>query len=511
MKTTTGLGLSASEAFIGLVDYGLFSDVVPPCFVSEGISNYVPTNLQSISTETDDRKLRRLLDKASHNFIRFDALRHANIPRQMGIPHPESYIVQCLVIERYWNIIKRHCAKPQIPVSRIFVQETSDKRVFVMNYKRRRFEDEETDIRNMIGARFVVQTDISACFSSIYTHSIPWAIHGRRIAKTNRSLSLAGNLLDKATQGIRDGQTNRLVTGPHSSNIISEIVLTRVDDSMVREGYKRFSRAIDDYTYYSKTFEEAENFVRTLGMFLREYDISLNAQKTEIIPMPIPVGKDWVQKLRDFEFPGQGEIGAEKVNAVLDLAQCLSNDAESFATLNYAIQMIPARLSNRAKRIFAQRAISLALIYPYLARLLGEHVFDKHSYSGIETDIQNFVELLLDMGIKKLYPDAIAHALYYSLKYGIKLRQTEDQLREIIQLDDCISDVLLLEYSRRNGLQRIRSALRRRVARLKGMERREQDRFWLLIYEMWSEATLRGNGQTFLADLKQRRFRFIDV
>lgn len=511
MKTTTGLGLSASEAFVGLVDYGLFSDVVPPCFVSEGISNYVPTNLQLISTETNDRKLQRLLDRASHNFIRYDALRHANIPRQMGIPHPESYIAQCLVIERYWNIIKRHCAKPQIAVSRVFVQKTSEKRVFVMNYKQRRFEDEETDIRNMIGARFVVHTDISACFSSIYTHSIPWAIHGRRIAKTNRSLSLAGNLVDKATQGIRDGQTNGLVTGPHSSNIISEIVLTRVDDSMIKKGFKRFSRAIDDYTYYAETFEEAEDFIRTLGLFLREYDISLNAQKTEIIPMPIPVGKDWVQQLRDFEFPDQGEIGAGKVNKVLDLAQCLSNEAESFAMLYYAIKMIPARLSDRAKRIFTQRAISLALIYPYLARLLGEHVFDKHSYSGIEADIQIYVELLLDMGIKKLYPDAIAHALYYSLKYGIKLRQTEDQLREIIQFDDCISDVLLLEYSRRNALRRIQSALRRRVNRLKGMERREQDRFWLLIYEMWNQTTLQGNGQAFLAELKQHRFQFIDV
>ena len=511
MKTTTGLGLSASEAFIGLVDYGLFSDVVPPCFVSKDISTHVPAGLQSILTETDDRRLQRLLDRVAHNFIRYDALRHANIPRQMGIPHPESYIAQCLVIERYWNLIKRHCAKPQIPISRIFIQKTSDKRVFVMNYKRRGFENEETDILNMIGAQFVVHTDISACFSSIYTHSIPWAIHGRRLAKTNRSLSLAGNLLDKATQGVRDGQTNGLVTGPHSSNIISEIVLTRVDDSMVKGGYSRFSRAIDDYTYYAETFEEAENFVRALGLFLREFDISLNAQKTEIISMPVPVGKDWVQKLRDFEFPDQGEIGAGKVNAVLDLAQNLSNDAESFATLNYAIQMIPARLSNRAKRIFTQRVISLALIYPYLARLLGEHVFDKHGYNGIENDIQNFVERLLDIGIKKLYPDAIAHALFYSLKYRINLRQSEDQLRQIIQLDDCISDVLLMVYSRRNGLQRILSALRRRVDRLKGMEKRDQDRFWLLIYEMWSEATLRGNGQTFLADLKQSRFRFIDV
>ena len=134
-RQTTGLGLSEDEAFIGLVDYGLFSEKLPPCFTSEGLSDHVPNVLLTLTTENDEKKLDKLLKKREHDFIRYEPLREVNIPRQIGVPHPESHIVQCLGLKRHWAEIKRHCAKPKIPVSRLFVRKMSSKRVFRMNYK----------------------------------------------------------------------------------------------------------------------------------------------------------------------------------------------------------------------------------------------------------------------------------------------------------------------------------------------------------------------------------------
>lgn len=37
----------------------------------------------------------------------------------------------------------------------------------------------------LIGKRYVVKADISTCFPSIYTHSIPWALAGKATAKKN--------------------------------------------------------------------------------------------------------------------------------------------------------------------------------------------------------------------------------------------------------------------------------------------------------------------------------------
>ena len=513
MKVTTGKGLNGDQAFRGLVDYGLFSDVLPPCFNSEGLSSHAPKNLLGLLTEDDDRNLNSLLnDKRRHDFVRYEALRKANVPRQMGIPHPESYIVQCLVLKRFWERIKRHCAKPESPASRIFVQKTSGNRIFLMNYKGKQFfENEETDILSRAGAQYVVHADISTCFPSIYTHSIPWAWHGKGVGKKNRSLALSGNLLDKATQGTRDGQTNGLIVGPHASNVVSEIILTRVDDGMMKGGYKNFVRYIDDYTFYAKTHQEADGFIRQLGMTLREYELTLNAGKTEVLPLPRPSKGDWVRELKCFQFPLEGEISFSRVRILLDLALKLAHSNETYAVLNYAIQMVPDRLNDRAKRLFTLESVNLALAYPYLAPLLQKHVFDKHNFSEITEIIRDFVEQLLDIGIQKLYPDAISYALYYSLAYDVQIRDIESVFGDIIGIDDCVADVLLLEYARRHKIDKTRRQIRRRADRLKGMESREQDRFWPLIYQLWPEATLRGEGQTFLADLKQKDFAFVRI
>ena len=381
-----------------------------------------------------------------------------------------------------------------------------------MTYKgKESSKNEVEDIQSMMGAYYAVLVDISNCFSSIYTHSIPWAMHGRNRCKNNRSISLTGNFLDKATQITRDGQTNGILTGPDTSNVISEIILTQIDHNMIRKGYKQFSRCIDDYIFYAKTHAKAEDFIRELGMQLREYELILNSRKTEILHMPLPIKETWVRELNGFRLPSKGTIVRfGTVRALMDLALKLAHTAETDAVLNYAIKMVPKRLNNRAKRLFVQQALNLTLLYPYLAPILDEHVFDKHHYDGIEKVIRKFCEQLLEIGIQKIYSDVIAYALYYSLKHDLQLSTSPDDLKKIIDIDDCLSNVLLLEYAKHHKIKKIQDAIRRRANRLKGMDTREKDRFWLLIYQMWNEKTLNAEDQSFLAKLKRKKFEFLN-
>ncbi len=509
---TTGLDLSADRGFVGLVDYGLFGERLPPAFSTVGLSHHIPNCLLSLTTEIDNRKLQKIVNSSSHDYIRYQSIRHVKVPRLLGIPHPQSYISQCLALKRHWEIVKKHCAKPINPVSRLFVRKLSGRHVFKMNYRGDdRAINQETDIRNNMGAQYVVKTDISGFFPSIYTHSIPWALHGRDNSKRDRKIStLPGNLLDQVTQGTRDRQTNGILIGPHASNVISEIILTKIDQQMIDEGFWKYSRYIDDYTFYAKDYIQAEEFLRKLGMQLREYELTLNERKTKILPLPLPIEEDWVRELNSFKWSIKGEvIRFDQVSSLLDHALNLAAGAEDNAVLNYAIKMVPARLNDRAQYLFAQRAVNLALLYPYLAPLLGEHVFDKHSYIGIEGVIRYFIEELLSIGVQRIQSDAIAHALYYSLRYEFRLSNLRDHLEEIIEIDDCISLVLLLEYARCNRELEIQDKIRERADKLKGMDQRERDRFGLLIYELWSDTDLKDEGQLFLAELKRKGFRFL--
>ena len=53
--------------------------------------------------------------------------------------------------------------------------------LFQMNYDNWRVDgDPETDI--LMGKRYMVNADISTCFTSIYTHSLSWALVGKEMA-----------------------------------------------------------------------------------------------------------------------------------------------------------------------------------------------------------------------------------------------------------------------------------------------------------------------------------------
>jgi hypothetical protein len=508
-------GISEQGVLKGLLDHGLFAEKVPPCFTSDGLAAYVQESIPTLLDEEDSKVLGKVLGKRSNDYVRYEALRDLNVPRHLGIPHPQAYGIQALAISKHWKEIAVHCNKPPLQVSRIHVRNVGDGKIFQMSYKgAERFEQEEDEIKWMTGAQFQVRADIAKCFPSIYTHAIPWALHGKTVAKGSSSITAhAGNLLDKCTQNTRDKQTNGLLIGPHSSNIISEIILTKVDDELLAKGHKKLKRHIDDYTFYAATVEEAEQFLRDLRMALRGYELFLNEKKTEVLSLPRPSSENWIRELRCFVFPSKGDVRYTDIRSFLDLALHCSIKAGKSTPLNYAMQVIagtdvPKELNGRAKRLYVQEAMNLAFAYPYLVPILDAAVFDRYPFEGLDNRVGDFATELVRMGLRKLYPDTIAHALYYAMKHGQKLSLTEDEFALVVAIDDCITNVLLFEYATLHGIAFIATKIHARANELKGADHRDKDKQWLLIYQQWSEIDLDNTGQKFLAGLKSKGFSF---
>lgn len=507
--------LNQADVLEGLLDHGLFAEKVPPCFSTEGLTAIVTEQMAGLLDEVDEQKLKGNIDKCSHDYVRYEALRDINIPRHLGVPHPEAYAVQALAISRHWKEIATHCNQPKPAISRIYVRHVGGGRIFEMNYKGvERFQLEEDEIRWMAGSEFVVEADISACFPSIYTHAIPWALYGKPEAKKKTGIGKsAGNCLDKCTQNTRDKQTNGLLIGPHASNIISEIILTRIDAALQAKGLIKTVRHVDDYRFFANTFEEAELFVKTLGMELREFEMSLNEKKTRILELPRPSEENWRLVLNRFLFPKGEELRFSVIRSFLDLALECSQALGRSTPLNYAIKTIsggeePRKLNPRAKRMYAQEAMNLALAYPYLAPLLEKFVFDMYWHDGLKPRIADFAASLVKLGLRKLYPDSIAHALYFALKHDLTLDLEDKDLVEIVALDDCVTNVLLLEYAKKHKRAKVKSAINKRAKDLMTEDTREKDKHWLLVYQVWSKKQLEGNGQSFLAKLKGVGFQF---
>ena len=234
-----------------------------------------------------------------------------------------------------------------------------------MNYKNWKTDGSpEPDI--YIGKKYIVSADISKCFPSIYTHSIPWAVVGKTSAKlSSKQKDLWYNELDRYAQYTTNGETHGLLIGPHTSNVLSEIVLCAIDSKLAPTW--DYIRNIDDYTCYTKTKEEAERFLTELNRELREYGLLINHKKTSIKELPIGVVEQWIHQIQDkvslFE-KNKDYVDYREIQAFMDFCiELMNKNQDNNSILFYAIKVLKGyNLTQNAKQYAAKEIVALALI-----------------------------------------------------------------------------------------------------------------------------------------------------
>jgi len=149
-------------------------------------------------------------------------------------------------------------------------------------------------------SRYLLKTDISRYYSTIYTHSISWALHGKEYAKRNIwNKKLLGNILDFHIRNTKEQQTLGIPVGPDTSLVISEILGTKIDERILEiipdvNGF----RYIDDIYIYFKTLGEAEKAKYLISSIFAEFELEMNMEKTEIRKLHNSVEPEWVSELR---------------------------------------------------------------------------------------------------------------------------------------------------------------------------------------------------------------------
>lgn len=222
--------ISCDVLYEKLLSFGMFSEKLPPVFDNKSFTLFCKNN----NPKFNSKKL--------YDYVRYNTIRNINVPRQIGIPVPMAYEKLCGVLRDNWEEIKTHfhtqTDSHDYIISRLHIQLRKNKdTLFDMNYDDwRRGGSPKDDL--CVGSRFVVKTDISTCFPSIYTHSIPWAAIGKSEAKNRlgeRSNEISWfNAIDKACQTVKCRETHGLLIGPHASNLIAEIILGVVDNNLYR-------------------------------------------------------------------------------------------------------------------------------------------------------------------------------------------------------------------------------------------------------------------------------------
>lgn len=144
-------------------------------------------------------------------------------------------------------------------------------------------------VSDAVSYKVLARTDIANFYSSIYTHSIAWALEGRERAFNDKDCSLVGNKIDRLFQYSNDARTNGIAVGSALSDLAAEVILADVD-RRVSEKLKDINfiavRFKDDYRILAKNEDDAKTVLHRIAEELSEINLSLNERKTHITELP---------------------------------------------------------------------------------------------------------------------------------------------------------------------------------------------------------------------------------
>lgn len=158
--------------------------------------------------------------------------------------------------------------------------------------------DEFADLEKRYG---VLRTlDVSRCFDSIYTHSISWALMGKKLAKDNKKAESAAKAFDDLMMYINHGETNGIVIGPEISRIFAEIIFQTVDVAAIRRLESRnyrhgreysLRRYVDDVFIFADSDAVAEEVRDTYLDALAAFNLYSNPHKMTAVARPFTTNK----------------------------------------------------------------------------------------------------------------------------------------------------------------------------------------------------------------------------
>ncbi|CAB5494232.1 RNA-directed DNA polymerase [Bathymodiolus thermophilus thioautotrophic gill symbiont] len=209
--------------------------------------------------------------------------------RLLQLIHPVLYVdlVHRITEESHWNEIlsafkgfqknkKIVCASLPVTPS---TNNTTKEQIAAWSKK-----VEQKSIELGLEYNCIFHTDIVDCYGAIYTHSIPWAIHTKEVAKNNHKNTLIGNKIDTLLRGMNYGQTNGIPQGSILMDFIAEMVLGYIDECLstcLRSDMDyHIIRYRDDYRIFVNNAKDGETIIRELSKILSELGMRLSGEKT---------------------------------------------------------------------------------------------------------------------------------------------------------------------------------------------------------------------------------------
>lgn len=371
--------------------------------------------------------------------------------RKLSIPNPIFHLPLCEFLVSNWKDIRTYCRRSPISLSKP-VRDRRKQRAIVPALPFGELPTVRATKRS--NAKHVVVTDLSEFYPSLYTHSVPWSIHGKATAKAQRrNAALLGNALDQHLRAAQDQQTVGIPIGPDTSLVVAEIVLSAVDQELAgRIKNIRGLRYMDDIELFFPDPSAAETGLARLQEALLEFELRLNPRKTTVEQAPIGIEPEWVHVFRHFSFSSKASPQAKEMIRYFDnlTKYFLENPREHVVKYALArIQSLPIHASNwdlLQSLLAGTVTVEPGAIQTYLAILV-------HAYNQGHVPSTGLVESTLNTIIESAAPLGYHHEVAWSL-WGIlafRLQVHTAAAQAISKMENSVVALMALD-ARTSGL-----------------------------------------------------------
>lgn len=318
-----------------LIRLGYLPENVPPNFNSRGIADHF----------RDTAPAGYIYERKTYRSAPFSASKRGMNRRTFSFVHPVTMHNTAKFVETKWEELSEFMRETQLSFSTP-TEDTSEYRALTINSHG---ELEDARHRRLSRFRFVATTDISRFYHSIYTHSLPWAVHGKAQSKRDRRADSEDTFLNKADRIIQngqDGQTIGIPVGPDTSRVFAELIGTAIDQSFRRRCNLQtveIIRHVDDIWIGANSASDAEEALTHYREAIREFELDINESKTRIYDRNFSFTDTWPTRLArsiDTALDQPSGRRRERLRAALEMAYEAATERDDDAILKYVIRYL---------------------------------------------------------------------------------------------------------------------------------------------------------------------------
>lgn len=376
---------------------------------------------------------------------RYSVARSSYYRRSTAIVNPISFYFLAKEIDTYWPQIESHYKKTQL--SRSVPKFGGSLRAIELKKFGELYEEK---ITSSAGYKYALVTDITSFFPTIYTHTIPWALHGKPVAKSNhaKTAQYYGNILDAMCMGVQDSQTIGVPIGPDTSHIIAEIIGVGIDEWLHAElrGWPTGFRYVDDFYLFFNRREEAEKALAAVTKAIGRFELQINASKTRIIEVRALVEESWKYSVKKLSIGPNKKQQRDDIHHYFEALFSLENRFKDESLVKYGLKQFSSNIVKKSNwDVFEAYLLKCGYGFPNTIQVIAHLLatYHHHGYPLNTEAIARFCNNLVQAAAAADHHGEVSWVLWICKELSIDLER--DAVSEVLKMSSPVCTLILLD------------------------------------------------------------------